>query len=533
MLSLALLSLGPSVALAASSAYAPSFTTCPNETLVRSADGISASEASWITSRKANADIALQTWLATALPDVDTTSLPTIALSSSGGGFRAFLVGAGVIKAFDSRDSNASTAGLYQALTYHAALSGGAWLLSSLITGNWPTISSLEATVWESQLAGGILNSSSSTTVADYDQIAEDIIAKASAGFPVSLVDAWGRELSYQIMAGGQGTAGFTMSNITSLSNFTSFNVPFPIMTATKINFLTGECVPSETEAIFEFNPYEFGSWSDDVSAFVSTQYLGSNFTNGLASECAVGFDRVDWVMGTSSDILEEFICDTALQIDVTEDFPTSIVGIIEEYTSTTEYGYSILANPFKSFNSTTATTTSSISGLDTLYLVDGGEPEHNDPILPLLEPSRNVSVLIISDNGNDEDDYPDGAALVAAYEATLTGRLAGRFPQVPAVGNFSTKQAQFFGCDEPDAVTVIYLPNADWTFASNTSTLQLEYTATETEAIITDGYEVAAQGGDEAWATCLACGLVVKEVGSASLPSECGACLSEYCWYS
>lgn len=531
--SLALLSLAPAVALAASD-YAPSTVACPDETLVRSADGISSSEAAYITARKANADEALTEWLATALPDVDTSSLPTLALSSSGGGFRALLVGAGVIKALDSRDSTASTAGLYQSLTYHAALSGGAWLLSALATADFPTISQLESTVWETQMAGGILDATNSTTVADYEQIAYDIIAKGSAGFPVSLVDVWGRELAYQVMEGGAGTPAFTLGDITSLSNFTSHRVPFPILTSTKINYLNGECIPLQTEAIFEFNPYEFGSWSDDVSSFVQTTYLGSNLTAGEGSECVTGFDRIDWAMGASSNILEEFICDTALDVDVLADFPTSIVEIIEEYTSTQDYGYAIVTNPFKGFIPTTNSTTSSVAALDTLYLVDGGVPNHNDPILPLLEPSRNVSVLFVNDNSADTtDDLPDGAAVYAAYEATLTGRLAGRFPVVPAAGEFSTKQAQFFGCDDAEAVTVIYLPNADWSFESNTTTLQLEYDAAETAAMISDGVLVAAQGGDDAWATCLACGIMLKEVGSSNLPSDCTACLEEYCWYA
>lgn len=532
MLSLALLSLAPAAALAASS-YTPEYTTCPDDTLVRAADGISESEASFIASRKEDADSALKAWLATALPSVDTSSLPTIALATSGGGFRSLLIGAGVVQALDSRDSNSSTAGLFQALTYHSALSGGAWLVSALAQANWPTISYLASTVWETQFAGGVLDATSATTVSDYTQIAADIIAKGSAGFPVSLIDAWGREVAYQVMSGGEGAPSFTMADITSQSNFSSFKVPFPILTATKINYLNGECLPTQEEAIFEFNAYEFGSWSDDVSAFVQTEYLGTNLTAGVpaSSECVTGYDRIDWAMGTSSNILEEYICDASLGVDITEDFPSSIVSIIEGYTPATQYGYSMVPNPFRAFSSATATNTSSVSGLDTLYLVDGGLPNHNVPVLPLLEPSRNVSAIIINDNSNDEDGYPEGAAVVAAYNATRTGRLAGRFPQVPAEGSFSTHKAQFFGCYDAEAVTVVYLPNSDWTYASNTATLKLSYTKTETVAMIGNGNQVASQGDDESWGTCLACGLMLKEVGSASLPWDCAACLTEYCW--
>lgn len=530
--SLLTLTLGPALALAAS-VYAPVITSCPGTTLVRSASGISNSEASYLASRKANADVALESWLATALPGVDTASLPTIALSISGGGFRSLLTGAGVIQAFDDRDSTSSVAGLYQSFSYHAALSGGAWLLSALAADNWPTITELKDNVWETQFAAGILDSTNETTILDFDQIAEDIITKAELGFPVSLTDPWGRTLSYQIMNGGQGAAAVTLTDIISLSNFTSHNVPFPIITASKINYLTGECEPSETEAIFEFNPYEFGSWSSDVSAFVETKYLGSNITAGVALSCATGFDKIDWAMGVSSNLLEEFVCNSSLGVDVTSYFPAEIIEIVEEYTSTDKYGYSLLPNPFKGFLSTTATTASSVFADETLYMVDGGEPDRNVPLLPLLEPSRDISVIVVNDNSNDVLDYPDGAALVAAYEATQTGRLAGRFPAVPAVGEFSTSRAQFFGCNETEAVTVVYLPNSDWTYASNVSTLQLTFTTAETEALVANGNGVAAQGGDDNWAGCLACGLMLKEVGAASLPSGCDACLADYCWYA
>lgn len=377
MLSHILLTLGPVGALAAS-AYAPASSTCPTGSLVRSADGISDSEAAWAVERKTVTDSALRSWLESALPGVETSSLPTLALSISGGGFRSLLTGAGVVQALDGRDSDSSTSGLYQALAYHAGLSGGAWLLSALAAGNWPTISTLRDSVWESQFAGGILNASSATTVGDYQQIAADIIAKGSAGFPVSLTDPWGRMLSYQIMSGSEGAVDVTMSDISSLSTFTSFNAPFPLVTASKITPDSGECEPAADGAIYEFNPFEFGSWSDDISAFVQSEYLGSNITDGAASQCVTGFDNIDWVLGTSSMLLNEYICNASLGVDVTSLFPSSMITVVEKFTSADEYGYSLLPNPFKGFNSTTATKPSTIADSKNLHIVDGGEADHN-----------------------------------------------------------------------------------------------------------------------------------------------------------
>jgi lysophospholipase len=120
---------------------------------------------------------------------------------------------------------------------------------------------------------------------------------------------------------------------------------------------------------------------------------------------------------------------------------------------------------------------------------------------------------------------------MVAAYDATRTGRLAGRFPTVPAAGHFSTSKAQFFGCNELEAVTVVYLPNSEWTYASNAATMKLTYTAAETDSMISNGNQIATQGEDGSWGACLACGIMLKEVGRSNLPSECETCLKEYCW--
>lgn len=117
------------------------------------------------------------------------------------------------------------------------------------------------------------------------------------------------------------------------------------------------------------------------------------------------------------------------------------------------------MPNPFKGFNSTTATKTSTITDLNNLYIIDGGESNHDVPNQPLLEPTRNVSVLIIRDNSSDDDDgFPDGISLVLAYEATQTGRLARRIPTTPTAGDFSTSQTQSSKCEEADAVTVIII---------------------------------------------------------------------------
>lgn len=108
---------------ASTNPYAPVTTACPAQTLVRSAAELNPQEAEYIQKRNAKAAEALDAWLSKH-GDFCNTDQPTIAFASSGGGLRAFLEAAGIVQAFDGRDGNAGTNGLYQAFSYQSGISG-------------------------------------------------------------------------------------------------------------------------------------------------------------------------------------------------------------------------------------------------------------------------------------------------------------------------------------------------------------------------------------------------------------------------
>lgn len=89
------------------SPYQPVSADCPDTPLVRDATELGSEESSYVSSRKEKADAALSAWLSKQ-GSFSNDSQPIVALASSGGGYRALLAGAGVIKAFDARDSNTS-----------------------------------------------------------------------------------------------------------------------------------------------------------------------------------------------------------------------------------------------------------------------------------------------------------------------------------------------------------------------------------------------------------------------------------------
>ena len=105
--------------------------------------------------------------------------------------------------ALDNRDGNGySTAVLYQSLTYEAGLSGGGWLLSSIAGNGYPTITSLQNNLWKKTFAKGLGDAGGLQSEVE---VIADVQAKKAAGFPVSLVDPYGREVGYTILQGAEG----------------------------------------------------------------------------------------------------------------------------------------------------------------------------------------------------------------------------------------------------------------------------------------------------------------------------------------
>ncbi|KAF2091721.1 lysophospholipase [Saccharata proteae CBS 121410] len=508
----------------AASAYAPVEVTCPtDEALVRSADSISTSESDYVTARKAVADTNLLSWL-TSVDDTysSATTLPLVGLTTSGGGYRSLLSGAGVIQAFDSRDSSLSVAGIYQSLTYQGGLSGGSWLLSSIIGNNWTTISELRDNLWTTAFEETLIGYEG---IGGELKIKADITAKDDAGFDTTLTDPWGRLLSYQLLEGSDGGVATTLSGVADVSNFTSYGVPFPIITAIGVNAST-ECAPGYDGTQYEFSPFEFGSWDSGFAAFTPTKYLGSNLTDGSGT-CYERFDNLGFIFGTSSAVFAEVCSETeGTASEFAEDLIAFYDGI-HDISEPTDL-YSIYPNPFRGYSGSSA-----ISSDDDLYLVDGGLSEQNNPIWPFIQDARAVDVLIVNDNSADTDDnWPNGTEI---YHTYLRAQEVGLtlMPVIPDEDTFVSEglnqSPTFFGCDTADTITIVYLPNYNYTYDSNVATLQLAYSKSETDGIIANGNQIASDGGDVAWAGCLACALM-KKTGE-TLPDDCDTCFDDYCY--
>jgi len=308
-----------------------------------------------------------------------------MALVSSGGGYRSLLLGGGLIQALDARESTAPTKGLYQAFTYHAGLSGGAWLLASIAGNDHPTISTLKTTLWQDALVNNSLYPVNTPTSKDYPIVDRDVASKARAGFIPTIADAWGRFLSIQMLKGPSGGVGTTMSSIAQTPSFLAVHAPYPIITA------LGEdekdmggpmCDPPDNGTQYEFTPYEFGSWDHGVNAFVKTEVLGSSLSNGASSSngsCIRGYDDLGYIMGASSNKFQESCGETSIAV---------IAAMLQPIVNAAHNAsrrdlYAPYTNPFRNYPGSPL-----VSSQPELLLVDGGEGIGTNP---LTHPQANI----------------------------------------------------------------------------------------------------------------------------------------------
>ncbi|ODQ83108.1 hypothetical protein BABINDRAFT_159566 [Babjeviella inositovora NRRL Y-12698] len=547
--------------------YAPGPIACPanNASLLRNADGISSSEASWVGERHKNTDDALVRFLVNAnMTDFDANNFVhntlnrsiNIAVAFSGGGYRAMLNGAGQLSALDNRTTGAAEnglGGLIDATTYLTGLSGGNWMVGTLAMNNWTSVQDIldNGTIWDlehSMFAPGGINIFK--TASYWKEISDDLSDKRDAGFNVSLTDAWGRALSHQFFLNYPNMgAALTWSTLRDADVFSNHSMPFPIVVTD--GRTPGSTIIGSNSTVFEVSPFELGSWDPSLHSFVDVKYLGSVLDNGRpvnSSACIGGFDNAGFIMGTSSTLFNQFI----LQLNTTG-ITGGLYDLIHDFLSDVSKDSNDIAvyrpNPF--YKSSSAGEESIVQA-DTLYLVDGGEDLQNVPLYPLLQPERDVDIILAFDNSADTNEsWPNGASLVATYERQFSAQGNGTtFPYVPGQDTFLalnlTSKPTFFGCDSKNLTTlnadgvipplVVYMANRPFSYHSNTSTYKMSYSEDEKRGVINNGFEVATRNNltlDAEWAACLGCAIIRRgqERQNISQSAQCQKCFSEYCW--
>ncbi|EEH18113.1 hypothetical protein PABG_00676 [Paracoccidioides brasiliensis Pb03] len=548
--------------------YNPTYVSCSDKRpTVRSAAALSPNEKSWLEERRQKTIAAMKDFFGHVTIDSfeaisylekfaqNVSTLPNVAIAVSGGGYRALMNGGGALKAFDSRTVNSTSpgrlGGLLQSATYLAGLSGGGWLVGSLYLNNFTTVSQLEAdeegSVWEfseSIFKGPMVKGSKPFNTMDYyQQINDAVQGKKDAGFDITLTDYWGRALSYQLINGPEGGLNYTWSSIALGQSFKDGDMPFPILVADGRN--PGELFIGGNATVFEFNPFEFGTFDPTVFGFVPLEFLGSKFDAGSlpqSESCVRGFDNAGYIMGTSSSLFNQFLLNLS-GVDIPTFIKDALRSILESIGRNNNDIAAYEPNPFYHYSNNT----SPFAKEKSLNVVDGGEDLQNIPLHPLIQPERHVDVIFAVDSSADNEfNWPNGTALVATYERSLNSKVANgtAFPAIPDVNTFVNlglnKKPTFFGCNSSNMTgpspLVVYIPNAPYIFFSNVSTFNLQYSTTERNAIIQNGYDVATMGNgtvDANWPTCVGCAMLSRsfERTNTEVPEACRKCFNTYCW--
>ncbi|KAL2122816.1 hypothetical protein VTJ04DRAFT_3271 [Mycothermus thermophilus] len=558
---------------APSGSYAPAVVECPKEKpALRRANGLSKSEADWLSKRRPLTVEPMKEFLKRAAIDgfdaeayinqvaPDLKNLPNIAIAVSGGGYRALMNGAGFIKAADSRTPGTTDkggiGGLLQSATYLSGLSGGGWLVSSIYGNNFTTIGDLqkgdpETGLW--RFDNDIFDGPDLPGIFDtgryWRRIYNQVSSKKDAGFNTSITDFWGRALSYQLIDAPEGGPDYTFSSIADDDHFSKGEAPFPILVADAR--APGVKEITLNASVFEFNPYEMGSWDPTFYGFAPLRYLASNFSNGVVPKdghCVRGFDSLSYIFGTSSSLFNAFLLQNITSVDGVPDVVISAVTSIletldEENNDVAQYA----PNPFYQWLPATNPTADSLQ----LDLVDGGMDLQNIPLYPLLQAPRAVDVIFAVDSSADTNfNWPNGTAVRATWERTLLPIANGTlFPPVPDDVTFVAKglnnRPTFFGCDianftltegQSPPPLIVYLPNAPYTTFSNVSTFDPSYPLAQRDSIILNGFHGATQGNgtlDEQWQTCVACAVLSRSLArtGTAVPAKCRECFDKYCW--
>ncbi|GMM56093.1 lysophospholipase [Maudiozyma humilis] len=555
--------------------YVPANVTCDDDIkLIREASKtLSDNETSWLQKRDPIAAEALQSFIHRAMSNFSSSSfvetlfansstVPKVGIAASGGGYRAMLSGAGMIAAMDNRTDGANEhglGGLLQGSTYLAGLSGGNWLTGTLAWNNWTSVQDIlnmaynesDNEIWDldhSIVTPGGINIFK--TGSRWDHISDAVQAKQDAGFNISLADVWGRALAYNFFPSlYRGGVGYTWSTLRDADVFKNGEMPFPISVAD--GRYPGTTVINLNATVFEFNPFEMGSWDPTLNSFADVKYLGTNVSNGSPvnkGKCIAGYDNTGFIMGTSSTLFNQFL----LQLNTTS-LPKFIQKLATHYLTDLSEDSNDIAiyapNPFRDASTIASNYSQSIVESEYLFLVDGGEDLENIPLVPLIQKQRDLDVVFALDNSADTNSsWPDGTSLVATYQRQFGLQGNGMaFPYVPDQNTFINlglnKKPTFFGCDARNMTDleyvpplIVYIPNSLHSYQGNQSTFKLSYSTKERIGVIQNGFESATRGNltdDSDFLGCVGCAILRRKQQSlnATLPSECDQCFTNYCW--
>ncbi|GJJ05861.1 hypothetical protein Clacol_000048 [Clathrus columnatus] len=513
-------------------------------------------------------------------------SYPSVGMAISGGGFRASLFGAGVLNAYDARNTTAKalgTGGLYNVATYVAGASGGSWAVASqLFNPGAESYYDLVLGGGNGDEQGWLLDINVAFPNGDnfldskneefYGAIVANAKAKGETSLPISVTDIWAGLLSYHFLNGTTRDNFFTTTNAThgagilwsDIPNsplFQSRTIPFPVVISDSRSPSSDGERPSLEDVVYEISPFEFGSWDPTLSSMVNLKFAGTNLNEGTpanSTSCVTGFDQAAYIIGTSSNLWDS----AAFILTSEAGSVTSLLGplgdaldkLIAKIVSNGE-DTALWPNPFAGLNKGVF-----LDALSTnLHLDDGGENAENVPIEPLMLKPRNVDVVVAIDSTAEttlgtKHNFPNGTAMntAATRLRTILSKTHQQAPPIPPdfaiTGN--NLHVSFFGCDPtqdpPEFPLIIYVPNSPPCTGdspvTNTGAFQLSYSAIHQQQFFnqtflgaTCGFVPNTTSIDINFPSCLKCAAIDRARLTTTPPIQrsaiCQQCFDRYCF--
>lgn len=394
-----------------------------------------------------------------------------IGLALSGGGFRATLIGAGIVQALDGRDQpnvpRSQLAGLLQGMSHISGLSSGSWLLGTLYLNGFQSVGQLRKNdkVWRLENNLFLPNGGNNLFAQDgiyYASIASQVATKSAAGYPITITDIYGRMLMPVLVEqrdrmsnmdmnhpalsspGSTGSAAISIewSDIETYDYFKSHQAPYPIILAVARDPGTIGEYPNST--IFEITPHEFGSYDATLHAFSKLKYLGtplddnqvessssspsvaSSLTgiistannNQMKKKCVSGFDNAGFLIGTSSSVFDKIV---QVGLESNNLLLRALGNIASAVLDPTNLDVAIFKpNPFRNYKNPTYQPTTDIftkMDADSIDLTDGAMGNENVPLWPLIYKPRQLDLIFTLDaSENSPKKWPTGASLTYTY---------------------------------------------------------------------------------------------------------------------
>ena len=590
----------------ASALTVPYEVACPEYSLVRNGTmGLCHKELHYLSKKSRLKHVQLDEILARTQVGANSSVvhryLPRVAIALSGGGYRSMLLSTGFLRGLDAM-------GLYHYSDYIAGISGGSWSVMDLVVNKFqlgklisgwdlstsmlpgmpdvdigdddtdfisdmhldhllqPNIATQKRSLFKrdnvvpspllkikqilfpnNTLASEKLFEKLSkfkNALQFYIDLHLHIRSKRINGFPISFTDYWAQALVQNIKY-RQLPTHLTYSKSVRTSNyFKNYLVPIPIIVANCRNgFLKN--------VIFEFTPWEFGSWEQVLGLFVNIEYLGSRIINGVSHQCYKGLDDLGFIAATSSSIFNNaLIYVWKLASKSSKDAIAAVKTVLavfglgttkfesalqtsSQITAALDTDYAVYRhNPFYKYSNIQ----NELAQNDYLYLVDGGEDGENIPIRTLVP--RNVDMIMIMDSSSDKKNYANGDKLKIVLNQMK--EKEGIYYKYPTKIVTSQKRPTVIGCKLPRtsdtklAPILVYYPNSERssTQVTNTSTFKMIYTSEEQQLLIDHGYNLVTGHGEHDYQKCMACILVKRSYDQASIipPKQCSICYSKYC---